>query len=219
MRVAVLTLTRDRLAYSQHCFDRLQMCAGVEFDHYVLDQGSLDGTSEWLREEYQPEYLFHSVGNIGIVRGMNYLLNKLDGPYDVVVKIDNDCELTQSGTLRRVSELVLGTGDVFLSPRILGLRRPPPAQGEFVIAGEVILDIPQIGGIFLAVPGEVYRSYRYDESNPSEDDVQICWWWRGQGKRCGYVKSLEAWHYETTDGQEARYPEYFNRRVLEGKPL
>ena len=78
-----------------------------------------------------------------------------------------------------------------------------------------ILDIPQIGGIFLAVAGSIYNRFRYNEVN-EDDDVQLCWWWRGQGGRCGYVKRLEAWHYESTDGQWERYPDYFLRRVLEG---
>ncbi len=218
MRVAVLTMCRDRLDYTQHCFAQLQKFAGIEFDHYVLDQGSTDGTREWLLEHYQPEFMFLRDENLGIVKGMNYLVDHLDGQYDVVVKIDNDCELTQPGTLRLVCELAQDS-DAFLSPRILGLRRPPASTGEFTIMGHTILDIPQIGGIFLAVPGDIYKRFRYDESNPSEDDVQICWWWRGQAGRCGYVKELEAWHHETTDGQEARYPDYFERRVLEGKPL
>ena len=83
---------------------------------------------------------------------MNYLLDKLEGDYDVVVKIDNDCELMQPGTLRLVCELAQDS-DALLSPRILGLRRPPTSTGEFTIMGETILDIPQIGGIFLAVRG------------------------------------------------------------------
>ncbi len=218
MKLAVLSMTRDRLDYTKHCFGRLQTYAGCEFTHYVLDQGSKDGTREWLLTEYQPEYLFCRDENLGIVKGMNFLLDKLDGDYDVVVKFDNDCELTQSGILKDVGELARG-GDVILSPRILGLRRPPASTGEFVYKGETIIDIPQIGGIFLAADADIYKRYRHDEQNPSEDDVQLCWWFRGQGGRCGYVKRLSAYHYETTDGQEARYPEYFQRRVLEGRPL
>ena len=124
---------------------------------------------------------------------MNYLYDHMD-EYDVVVKIDNDCELTQALTLRSVCELALA-GDVLLSPRILGLRRPPAAQGEFVIAGETILDIPQIGGIFLAAPGRIFKTFRYDVNNPSEDDVQLCWWWRG---RAGDVGTSSVWRPGTT---------------------
>lgn len=213
MRVAVLTLTRDRLEYTRHCFARLREFAGCEYDHYVLDQGSTDGSAEWLRRQGL-KHLVLLPENVGISRGVNWLLDQLDRKYDVVVKFDNDCELTQPDTVRDVARLVLRS-DALLSPRILGLRRPPAAQGEFEIDGERVIDIPQIGGIFLAAPGPVYQAFRCQVSN-DEDDVQLCWWWRWQGGRCGYVARLEANHYETTDGQWERYPAYFDRRVREG---
>jgi len=111
-------------------------------------------------------------------------------------------------------------GGCILSPRILGLRNPPQAVRELRVGDETILDVPQIGGIFMAVPGWVYGEFRYNESNPlyGRDDVDICHWWRMQGGTCGYVKRLEAWHYRTTDGQHDDYDWYFERRVAEGGP-
>lgn len=219
MKIAVLTLTRDRLEYTKHCFAKLQEFAGWPYDHFVLDQASLDGTRKWLQDEYSA-IRFYAYANLGISSGINNLLDKVArverdlGPYDVVVKFDNDCELTQPNTLRDIAALVMESG-ALLSPRILGLRRPPSAQGEFYIGDERILDIPQIGGIFLAAPRDVYMGFRNDVSN-DDDDVQLCWSYRRQGGRCGYVDRLEAWHYETTDGQWERFPEYFERRVAEG---
>lgn len=212
MKIAVLTLTRDRLAYTQHCFSKLREFAGCDFDHYVLDQRSLDGTAEWLRGE--DVSLFESRENVGISRGMNSLAewaNPMD--YDVIVKFDNDCELTQPNTLRDVARLTM-EGGAILSPRILGLNNPPPVIGELRIGEEIIQDIPQIGGIFLAAPAWVYDEFRYSENNPKwgMDDVEICHWFRRQGGTCGYVKRLEAWHYESTEGQRERYPEYFSRK-------
>jgi len=215
VRIAVLTLTRDRLGYSRHCFERLRELSGASYDHYVLDQGSKDGTIDWLMgQSFRQVCLLNQ--NRGITAGLNHLLTHVPADqYDVIVKFDNDCELIQENTLRDVCDLVVA-GNTILSPRILGLRNAPASTGEFAIGGEQILDIPQIGGIFLAAPASIYaQGFRYDESN-IEDDVQLCWWWRGQGERCGYVKRLEAWHYETTDGQWQRFPEYFKRRVLEG---
>lgn len=216
MNVAVLTLTRDRLDYTQHCFAKLREFAGCDFEHYVLDNGSQDGTLEWLTG--QPVHLTVCEENIGISAGLNLLLEHvdMDGTYDVVVKFDNDCELTQPNTLRDVARLTL-EGGAILSPRILGLQNPPAATRELQINSERILDVPQIGGIFLSAPGWVYDEFRYSETNPlwGGDDVEICWWFRRQGGTCGYVKRLEAWHYESTDGQRERYPVYFERKDVE----
>ena len=224
MRVAVLTLTRDRLDYTQHCFVKLEELAGCEYDHYVLDQASTDGTQDWLFKEWLPgpglRYAECRTENVGIPRGMNALLQKVNEQhYDVIVKLDNDCELTQENTLRDVCKLAL-EGGALLSPRILGLNNPPQAIRELRIGNERILDIPQIGGIFLAAPAWVYDEFRYSENVPvwGGDDVEICRWFRQQGGTCGYVKRLEAWHYEGTSGQHERYPDYFARTLAEGKP-
>jgi hypothetical protein len=107
--------------------------------------------------------------------------------------------------------------DSLLSPRILGLKQPPETIRTVQIDGAEILETRQIGGIFLAAPAWVYEEFRYSKNNPTwgYDDVEICHWWRSQGGTCGYVKGLEAWHYETTDGQRERYPDYFERKDLE----
>jgi len=215
MNIAVLTLTRDRLDYTQHCFAKLREFAGCGYDHWVLDQGSTDGTREWLEEEYTSIRVW-SDENIGIGHGMNDLLRRIESPkvpdYDVIVKFDNDCELTQPNTLHDVAQLALDGGCI-LSPRILGLNNPPAITGELRIGEETILDVPQIGGIFMAVPAWVYDEFRY--SMWGHDDVELCAWFRQHGGTCGYVKRLEAWHYETTDGQNERYPDYLARKVEE----
>jgi GT2 family glycosyltransferase len=219
VNIAVLTLTRDRLAYTQHCFEALRDNAGCYFDHYVLDQGSTDGTAEYLLSQWVDgpvvDLALFMPDNIGINRGMDYLL-EYARDYDVIVKFDNDCELTMPNTLRDVAHLALG-GNCLLSPRILGLNNPPASQGTFEIAGETILDIPQIGGIFIAAPARAYQGFQHDPTKLLDDDVDFCWWWRGTGGRCGYVERLTANHYETTSGQHARYPEYFARTLAEGK--
>ena len=152
---------------------------------------------------------------------MNMLLAwaEKNDDYDVIVKFDNDCELLEPDTLKTVCELTHASY-ALLSPRILGLNHPPPVTGEYEIEGEAILDIPQIGGIFLSAPAWIFGQYAHRNDAPlyGSDDVDLCWWYRRRGGRCGYVKRLSANHYETTSGQHERYPEYFQRTLAEGKP-
>jgi len=219
MRVAVLTLTRDRLDYTRHCFNALRENAGCDYDHYVLDQGSTDGTQEWLMDDESLDLTLLD-GNVGISPGFNTLLDLIDpGDYDVIVRMDNDCEVVTPGTLAGVARLAV-EAEALLSPRILGLNNPPQPTRHVQIAGELVWDIPQIGGIFIAAPAGIYRQFRYDERNPpwGHDDVQLCAWFRDRGGMCGYVPRFEAWHYESTRGQGERYPDYFARRVREGGP-
>jgi len=218
LAIAVLTLTRDRIDYTKHCFDKLHEFAGCNFDHYVLDNGSTDGTEDWLADEYDPSLLCIAGKNLGINAGLNLLIAEVNeqDDYDVIVKFDNDCELTQPNTLRDICSLAV-EGGCILSPRILGLRQPPKPFRELHVSGEIIQDVPQIGGIFMAVPAWNYTDFgfRYDENKMIYDDVDLCAEWRRRGGTCGYVKRFEAWHYETTDGQHERYPDYFTRKYEE----
>lgn len=218
MKIAVLTATRDRLEYTKHCFRTLHENAGCDFDHYVFDQGSQDGTFEWLLLGEGDRALHIHPENVGISRAMNELVamaEKEEG-YDVFVKFDNDCELLTPNTVCDLAELAV-EWDAILSPRIYGLRNPPPTISRF----DEIDETPMVGGIFMAIPAHVFKTFRYSEDNPvwGGDDVQICQWHRSQGGITGYVRGYDANHYKTTDGQHDDFPAYFERRVLEGGPV
>jgi hypothetical protein len=227
MRVAVLSLTRDRLAYTKHCFQTLRDLAGCDYDHYVLDQGSQDGTAEWLRETYRPLGLLTFGANIGVSRGINVLLDIVHThePYDVIVKYDNDCELLVDGTLDACAELAM-SGQWITSPHIQGLNSPPSVEREHVLmmpsdASSFFyrIGVPNImGGIFMAAPASLYATYRHDESNPiwGLDDAKIVDYWRAQGGECGYLLDYPAAHYLTTAGQEADNVDgYYARKIRE----
>lgn len=48
MNIAVYTLTRDRIEYTQRSFAALRENAGCEFVHVIVDNGSEDGTVDWI---------------------------------------------------------------------------------------------------------------------------------------------------------------------------
>lgn len=221
MRVAVLTCTRDRLDYTQHCYGTLRAYAGCPFDMYVVDQDSKDGTAAWLAEHTRAVVI--TLGkNIGICPALNLLLDDVLDPYDydVVVRWDNDCELTRPGTLERVAHLAYDY-DMILAPRVAGLRNPPPALGDLDVGGEHALEVAILGGIFMAVPAELYSldGFRYDEAQPPwSGDELIVPWFRSRGGRAACLRDWVVNHYKTTEGQLADKPEYFARRVAEGGP-
>lgn len=227
MRVTVLTLTRDRLDYTQRCFKQLELTAGTKYRHLVLDQGSDDGTPDWLREwradKPADRQVIYSPTNIGIGQGLNALLN-IAGENDVLVKFDNDCFIERYGTLKAAVGVARERRAV-VSPKILGLRNPPQPVGEFAVrVGDeaFMADVmPMIGGIFLAGPADLWGDWRYPNDLPvwGGDDTLVC-------QRAAilhrmpslYLRDFYATHIEGTDEQHVRYPEYFDRRVQEGGP-
>jgi glycosyltransferase involved in cell wall biosynthesis len=218
VNIAVVSLTRDRFDYTKHCFASLQNHAGCDYDHYVLDQGSSDQTPDWLHQQ-QLAGLVCLPHNIGISRGLNRLLDETADRYDVIVKVDNDCELVTPNTLRDIAQLTLDTGWI-LGPVMHGYGTPLISYGEVQLREHTVSEKHQIQGCFLAATGEFYKGFRYSESNPvwGGDDPEVCRFHRRHGGHVGQVQGYDANHYETTIGQEARYPDYFARKVREGLP-
>jgi hypothetical protein len=223
-----MTMTRDRLAYTQHCFAQLRALAGCEYDHYVLDQASEDGSGKWLQAEWASgslKDLWRAPSNVGCCAGWNTILREMVVPeedrYDVVICFDNDCELTMPYTVINVAELAHRSGEI-LAPRVQGLRNPPPTVNTFVIDDVMVEETAILGNVFMAIPVGLLRQpggYRWDERHQVwAGGEAITSWHRQRGGRCGYVASMSVNHYETTLGQVRRYPEYFARRVKEGGP-
>jgi hypothetical protein len=222
VNIAVLTLTRDRLPYTQHCFQTLRDNAGCEFDHFVLDQGSTDGTPEWLWEEWlqgRITELYRSPENIGCCPGWNLLLEiARPSRYDAIVTFDNDCEVLTPSTLKVVTTLA-HQRELILAPRVNGLMHPPPTIATFEIGPYVVDETTILGNIFMAIPAVLFwrDRFRWDEGYAVWDGGEsITQWHRERGGRCGYVQGFDVNHYLTTLGQVEDIPEYFERRVREG---
>lgn len=216
MRVAVLTLTRDRLDYTKHCFARLHELAGCDFDHYVLDQGSADGTPEWLRDEYAPKWVELLPENVGIHKGRNILFDRAPG-YDAYACMDNDCELVTDGTLETVAALVEKTGWI-LSPRVDGLLNPQHGDEWVDLEGWRVASAGALGNMLRTFPGDmIAQGFRFNEDSPKwgRDEAWPCEWWAGRGGNAGYLLDLAVNHYRTTAVQNEDYPDYFARKLAE----
>lgn len=216
MKVAVLSLTRDRLEYTQHCFWTLAQLAGCDYDHYVLDQGSSDDTLDWLERKYDPDGLISLPHNVGIHRGWNMLLDMAGDDYDVYVTFDNDCEVVQDGTLWTTAAYAREYRWV-LSPTVEGLMHPPQSTGQTSLGDEPVDLYPSPGGIFRALPKALVENFRFNEDMPMWGGDEG---WVGtqavlRGFGVGYLHRWRVHHYETTAGQRVRYPAYFDRKDSE----
>lgn len=219
-KVAIYSLTRDRLDYTKHCFGLLRDLAGYPFDHYVIDNGSQDGTVEWLKDEYKPYQLVENPINYGIPIASNQALDAIGNDYDLIIKMDNDCEVVYPNLLRRIVRLYENTPplkNLFLSPRVEGIVNQPKRYAKTMVDDVEIGLTGIIGGLFHVMRADIYQTFRYDESLPMArgSDDKVSTWFRRQGGECGYMEPLEVRHYETTAGQAARYPEYFERKQKE----
>lgn len=221
MRIAVYTLTRDRAAYSEHCFNRLWDYAGYPFDHFVIDNGSTDDTATWLAENRQR---FKAVmllpDNAGISRASNLALDIIGSGYDIIVKLDNDCEIVTPGLFQEMVKVYEFAGrPLLLSPRVEGINRQPKRVYNIHAGHYTIGRTGIVGGLCHWLPAATYQRYRYPETLPKAwgQDDDLCAWCYKQNVEMGYVEALTVNHYEGTDQQSLRFPAYFERKRMEEK--
>ena len=216
MKVAVYTLTWNRLAYTRHCLLTLREKAGYPYDHFIVDNGSGDGTAAWLHQNGVHRVICNAE-NLGLSRASNQALEAIRG-YDLIVKFDNDCEVVTAGILAEIVEIYRHErGRYVLSPRVEGVNRQPERGWYSEIGGWRIGWTSIVGGLFHAVPAEVYEQYRYPEDLPKVrgQSAHFCSWIRASGGQVGYIEDLVVNHYEGTDRQMSRYSEYFQRKEQE----
>lgn len=222
MRVAIYTLTRDRLDYTKRSFESLWDKAGYPFDHYVIDNGSEDGTRTWLEEHFgrftHVEFLSE---NLGISAGSNLALDAMKlQKYDLIAKMDNDCEVLSNNLVLHMVELFGGTSrKLLVSPAVKGINRQPKRAYTISAGGFEIGRTGIVGGLCHWMRGELYQQYRYPLDLPKawgQDDA-LCHWAYCQSIDIGYVESLQVAHMDGTDNQALKYPDYFTRKWQEEK--
>lgn len=230
MNIAVYTLTRDRLAYTQQSFASLREKAGQPYRHFVYDNGSQDGTRDWLM--YCLSY-YYSVrcepDNAGISVASNECLKTIFNccsKVDLIIKMDNDCRVVSPNILTEFARIYDEDPEAqkwVLAPRVEGIVHQPRRARTHQLAGHEIGVTAIVGGIFHVVPAPIYREFMEAGGYPEDgflaagQDDFLCEWLRQNRISKGYVEDLVVEHIDGTNGQAAKYPEYFERKWREEK--
>lgn len=220
-RVAVFSLTYDRLEYTKACFESLYKTAGYPFDHFVVDNGSTDGTHQWLVEQSKATVI-RNESNRGISVASNQALELIaeQGPYDIICKVDNDAYFLTDGWLKEMVEIWKRNRRLALSCYVQGLKDNPggasrEAYGQ--IHGQVVGMSRHLGGICHFVDARAYKDWCWPEDDflHGVQDLEFSQYLWGKEYQMAYLENFFVEHYEGTEGQHQRYPAYFERRKRE----
>ena len=226
-KVAIYTITRNRLDYTKKAFDSLKKKAGFPYRHYVWDNESTDGTIEWLKDQ-DDLIVFTSKVNVGQHLAANNMLLQMrwsgakyveggnPDDYDYIVRFDNDCFVKSVRILSRMieaSELMKDTA--ILSPRVDGLnnkveRFATKSFGKYNMGFVEIL-----GGIFRLHPAPLFNSFLFDTRHPMGigDAAQVSKWAMTNKIPQAYVENLSVSHGISTNEQYRQIPDYFSGHV------
>lgn len=220
-KVAIFTLTHDRLEYSQKCFAAMKETAGYPYDHFIVDNGSEDGTREYLDEvSGNVRCVTFNEKNLGISRASNQALDAIGNEYDIIMKVDNDCLFLNKGWLKAMIEVWKRNRRIALSCYIQGLKDNPGGAPRLVygeIGTELIGMTRHLGGICHFVDAKAYQDFRWDEESflHGMQDLEFSKYLLANGYQMGYLENWYAEHMDGTVGQHKKYPEYFERRKIE----
>ncbi len=228
LKVAVYTLTMNRLEYTKQMAKSLVSTADYPFDWLVIDNGSTDGTQDWLKSLPKD----HAVGdrqrvvyelnkeNVGLAAGWNQAIDliKKEGKYDIVIKVDNDAEMLTKGWLKVMVELFERNNTIILSPYVEGLEKSPGgvlrqrgnADTPYVMLNDTVLGaVPNLGGICFAHHISLFEYWKFETTFTGNKDYLLSQYARRSGFSLYYMEEYRIWHIDGTTGQHNKFPEYF----------
>lgn len=216
LKVAIFTLTMNRLEYTQRMYDSMTKRANYSFDWFVVDNGSNDGSQDWLYGK--PKSLISNDINFGISKASNQALEEIGNGYDIIIKVDNDCVFLTDNWLSEIVDLYERQKRILVSPRIEGLRDSPggvPRTQYGYVGHHFIALAPHLGGICIAAPSQIYEKFRWEEDDflHGEQDYVFSQYAVSQNYVLAYLENIICEHTDTTSGQEIKYPEYFKNKV------
>ncbi len=199
-KILVVTITCDRLETTKKYLGELKEKAGYPFEHIVVDNGSKDGTVEWLKE--QGYNVVVNPYNEGIVKAWlnGVRIARLCGyEPDFVVKFDNDCEIETEGILASIMKFYEVAGDYnIVSPQDMQIDPaylPEAVNNEKEIVGFNVRVTTHTGGMFTVVPIEAFDDMAGQNGGKGiERDIKRGEFWRGDGFNCVYLQDLKVHH-------------------------
>jgi GT2 family glycosyltransferase len=224
-RLSVIVLTRDKHPYTEACLQGLLRTSGVDLETIVVDNGSTDGTLEWL-DAAAPRFSACGAAlrtrangrNVGCCTARNQGLEMASG--DFCAFMDNDVTVADPGWAARLI-------DVLKSEPRAGLVSPklvypiPPHLIQCAGVGVSRTGRIQFRGRGEPRDAEEYNARRecqalisacvvfprrlceqiggLDEAfNPIEyEDIDFCYRARAAGYRALYEPSVELHHWES----------------------
>jgi len=222
-KVAIYTFTRDRLDYTKRTLDSMRDTRpGHAYDHWIFDQGSEDGTQEYIKAKIAHGRLFDLTEfghNLGLHVGKNTAHDQLlTAGYDFIMKVDNDIEFKTQHWLRKLLAAYRALGnDAVISPRIKGLNNPPQSWADKRVGKFNFAFVSILGGATRFTTRKTIESFRYNERMPMAMGAASTF-----ANHCmafniplAYCEDIIVRHMDTTKGQEEANPDYFDRSAME----
>lgn len=199
-KVSVLVCTRNGKRTLPGCLDAIARLDYPDFETIVVDDGSSDGTGDWVAASYPETRLLRTSG-VGLSAARNLAAGAARG--EIFAYLDDDCEPDALWLRHAVKGMLEHGFDIAGGPNLA----PPGASArQAVLDGlpglpvQVMLDdlrAEHLPGCNLLVRAEVFLSLGGFDArfHTAGDDVDFCWRALAAGLKPGFVAAAVVWHH------------------------
>ena len=205
MSVAAITITYNRLELTKKTVESFYQKTDVDY-HLFIDNGSMDGTKEWLSDS-RFDYISLE-RNYGITRAFISAFESLDKRYDFILKLDNDIETVTDDIINRMLLFYEKAGLKYVASPIDLLLDPNFAPREIKrmnIGGFRVSVTSHTGGAFQMIPYDICKALCDDYRHFAKGDYMIGNYYQKHGYSPCYLLDLEMRHIglnQSTNGGE-----------------
>ena len=202
MKVAAITITYNRLDLTKKTIESFYSKTNVDY-HLFVDNGSTDGTQEWLKEHDHIQL----DKNYGIAYALAAGVNALEG-YDYILKLDNDIETVTEDIIAKMLKFHELAGDKFVCSPVDLLIDPkfyPHIMSKSQIGGFNCEHTSHTGGAFQLMSAGICRELCKEFRHLAQGDMAIGHFYRAKGYKPTYLKDLQMKHVglnKSTPGNE-----------------
>lgn len=198
-KVSVLVCTRDGLSMLPACLDAIARLDYPDFETIVVDDGSRDGTGDWVTARHPGIRLLRTDG-VGLSHARNLAAGAASG--EILAYLDDDCEpdvLWLRHAVKGMTDHGYGVaGGPNLAPPTTGalqsvLDRLPGLPVQVMLDD---LRAEHIPGCNLLVRAGVFASLGGFDArfHTAGDDVDFCWRAQAAGFAPGFLPMAVVWH-------------------------
>lgn len=188
--VAAVTITFNRLELTKRTIESFNSKTGVDF-HLFIDNGSTDGTLEWLKDKHRIE-----LGqNYGIAEAFRYAVSFLD-EYDYILKLDNDVETVTPDLVAHMIQFIEKSGPHAVSPldMMIDPNFYPHVFRSEKKNGYNVQYTSHTGGAFQIAPQKFVKQMCEEFAHLKKGDYAIGSYYRTNGCPPCYLTDLQMNH-------------------------
>ena len=202
--VAAITITYNRLDLTKITVKSFYEKTSVDY-HLFIDNGSTDGTKEWLSDKYDHILLGK---NYGITRAFVSAFEAIEKRYDFILKLDNDIETVTPDIINRMIDFYSKAGINYVASPVDLLLDPnfaPRVLKKLNIGGYNVSLTSHTGGAFQMIPYDICKALCDDYRHFAKGDYMIGNFYQKRGYSPCYLLDLEMRHIglnQSTVGNE-----------------